>query len=124
MNKYDVLSKYFGYSTFREGQEALIDALLDGRDAMGIMPTGAGKSICFQLPAIMMEGLTLVISPLISLMKDQVNALNQCGVSCACINTSLTTAEKREIMNLALSGKCKILYVAPERLENQKSANF
>ncbi len=124
MNKYDVLSKYFGYSTFREGQEALIDALLDGRDAMGIMPTGAGKSICFQLPAIMMEGLTLVISPLISLMKDQVNALNQCGVSCACINTSLTTAEKREIMNLALSGKCKILYVAPERLENQKFTDF
>ena len=124
MNKYDVLSKYFGYSTFREGQEALIDALLDGRDVMGIMPTGAGKSICFQLPAIMMKGLTLVISPLISLMKDQVNALNQCGVNCACINTSLTTQEKRDIMNLALAGHCKILYVAPERLENQRFVDF
>ena len=124
MDKFEVLNKYFGYSVFREGQEGLIDSLLSGRDVMGIMPTGAGKSICFQVPAIMMEGLTLVISPLISLMKDQVNALNQCSVNCACINTTLTTLEKREIMNKALAGFYKILYVAPERLENQKFAEF
>lgn len=124
MNKHEVLSKYFGYSTFREGQEKLIDALLCGKDVMGIMPTGAGKSVCFQVPALMMKGVTVVISPLISLMKDQVNALNQCSVKCAYINASVTSDEKREIMQQAMAGEYKILYVAPERLESESFVRF
>ena len=83
MTKYDVLKKYFGYDTFREGQEMLTDALLSGRDVLGIMPTGAGKSLCYQVPALLMPGITLVVSPLISLMKDQVSALNQAGIHAA-----------------------------------------
>lgn len=86
MDKYEILKRYFGYDTFRTGQESLVDALLDGRDVLGIMPTGAGKSLCYQVPALMMSGITLVISPLISLMKDQVNALVQQGVSAAFLN--------------------------------------
>ena len=90
MNKYEVLKKYFGYENFREGQERLIDAMIGGRDVLGIMPTGAGKSICYQIPALLFPGITIVISPLISLMKDQVQALNQAGVHAAYINSSLT----------------------------------
>ena len=82
-NKYEVLQNYFGYSFFREGQEELIDSILEGNDVFGIMPTGAGKSICYQVPALMFDGITLVISPLISLMKDQVAALNQAGIYAA-----------------------------------------
>ena len=85
MDKFDVLRKYFGYSSFRKGQEEMVDCLLSGRDALGIMPTGAGKSICYQVPAIMFGGVTIVVSPLISLMKDQVNALVQQGVKAAYI---------------------------------------
>ncbi len=124
MNKYEVLNKYFGYSAFREGQEVLIDSLLQGKDVMGIMPTGAGKSVCFQLPALMMTGVTLVISPLISLMKDQVNALNQCGIRCAYINTSLSAEERYEIMAQTLKGNYKIIYVAPERLSSESFTEF
>ena len=91
MNKHEILKRYFGYDAFRTGQEALVDALLSGRDVLGIMPTGAGKSLCYQVPALMMQGVTLVISPLISLMKDQVNALVQQGVSAAYRNRSTTT---------------------------------
>lgn len=116
MNKFEVLNKYFGYSEFRQGQQELIDAILEGRDVMGIMPTGAGKSICFQVPALMLEGITLVVSPLISLMKDQVNALTQCGIKSAYINASLSEKQLNTVYAKARAGKYKIIYVAPERL--------
>ena len=119
MDKYKVLSDCFGYTSFREGQESVIDALLMKKDVLGIMPTGAGKSICFQVPALMFGGVTIVVSPLISLMKDQVNSLVQNGIKAAYINASLS--EKQ--ISLALSrmerGFYKIIYVAPERLETR-----
>ena len=90
MDKYGILKHYFGYDSFRTGQEKLVDAILAGQDVLGIMPTGAGKSLCYQVPALLMSGITLVVSPLISLMKDQVGALNQAGVHAAYINSSLT----------------------------------
>ena len=114
--KYGVLERYFGYTEFREGQERLIDGILAGRDVMGIMPTGSGKSICYQVPAILMEGITLVISPLISLMKDQVSALIRIGVPAAFINSSLTAAQIRTAYKRCREGRYKIIYVAPERL--------
>ena len=91
MEKHNVLKKYFGFSSFRAGQEDLIDNILNGTDTLGIMPTGAGKSICYQLPALIFDGITLVISPLISLMKDQVNSLTQAGISAAYLNSSLNS---------------------------------
>ncbi len=115
-NKYTVLKNIFGYDSFREGQESLVDSTLSGRDVLGIMPTGAGKSICFQIPALLFEGITIVISPLISLMKDQVTALNQAGVHAAYINSSLTEGQCRKAMENARRGQYKIIYVAPERL--------
>ena len=93
MTKHEVLKKYFGYDSFREGQETLVDAILAGQDVLGIMPTGAGKSICYQVPALLLPGITLVISPLISLMKDQVQALNEAGIHAAFINSSLSGAQ-------------------------------
>lgn len=116
MNKFDVLNKYFGHSQFRQGQPELIDAIMSGRDAMGIMPTGAGKSVCFQVPALMFSGVTIVISPLISLMKDQVNALTQCGIRSAYINASLSEKQINLAFERARKGHYKIIYVAPERL--------
>lgn len=124
MNKLEVLNKYFGYSEFREGQEELIDAILNGRDVMGIMPTGAGKSICFQVPALMLEGITLVISPLISLMKDQVNALTQLGIKSAYINASLSEKQQNAVYAKAQAGQYKIIYVAPERLLTPVFSDF
>ncbi len=117
MDKYEALRKYFGYDTYRNGQETLIDAILNGRDALGIMPTGAGKSICYQIPALLLPGVTLVVSPLISLMKDQVQALNQAGIHAAYINSSLTENQISKALALASKGQYKIIYVAPERLE-------
>lgn len=111
-----VLKQYFGHVTFREGQEALIEHILSGHDVFGIMPTGAGKSVCYQVPAMMMEGITLVVSPLISLMKDQVNALVQSGIKAAYLNSSLTAGQYTKVLALAAQGAYKILYVAPERL--------
>ncbi len=116
MDKLTLLRQHFGHTSFRPGQEALIDALLHGRDVLGVMPTGAGKSACYQLPAMLLNGVTLVVSPLISLMKDQVAALSQAGVPAAFINSSLTDAQYREVFRLAKDGKYKLLYIAPERL--------
>ncbi len=116
MNKLEALKQVFGHSAFRPGQEALIDALARGRDVLGIMPTGAGKSVCFQIPALMLDGVTLVISPLISLMKDQVMALTQAGVPAAYINSSLSPAQCSLALERAGQGQYKIIYVAPERL--------
>ena len=116
MDKFSVLKQYFGHSAFRPGQERLIDGLLAGRDVLGVMPTGAGKSMCYQIPALLLPGLTLVVSPLISLMKDQVAALVQAGVPAAFINSSLNAAQYRDVFRRAERGEYKILYVAPERL--------
>ena len=120
----ELLKKYFGYDDFRQGQQALIVSVLNGRDVLGIMPTGAGKSMCFQIPALMMEGITLVISPLISLMKDQVGALNQAGVHAAYLNSSLSMGQYLKALELAREGRYKIIYVAPERLETEGFLNF
>lgn len=115
-DKYGVLKEYFGHDSFREGQDRITDSLLGGRDVLGIMPTGAGKSICYQVPALMFEGVTVVVSPLISLMKDQVSALVQSGVAAAYINSSLTHAQYLKVLQNTENGKYKIIYVAPERL--------
>ena len=124
MDKYEVLNEYFGYHSFREGQEKIIDAILRGEDALGIMPTGAGKSLCFQVPAMVMEGITLVISPLVSLMKDQVTALVAAGVPGAFLNSSLTERQYLKALEFASVGKYKIIYVAPERLLTVRFQNF
>ncbi|NLP34455.1 MAG: DNA helicase RecQ [Clostridiales bacterium] len=124
MNKKVILKKYFGYDEFRDGQGELIDSILSGKDTLGIMPTGAGKSICFQVPALMMQGITLVISPLISLMKDQVGALNQAGVHAAYLNSSLTYNQYRLALQYAKEGRYKIIYVAPERLTTEEFLEF
>jgi len=115
-DKFTILNQYFGYAQFREGQEEVIDSILSGNDAFGIMPTGAGKSMCFQIPALMLPGITLVISPLISLMKDQVRALNEAGIHAAFFNSSLSSMQYIKALELAKQGKYKIIYVAPERL--------
>ena len=114
--KYSVLRSVFGYGSFRPGQEEVVDALLAGRDVLAVMPTGAGKSICYQLPALLLPGVTVVVSPLISLMKDQVQALVQMGVRAAYINSSLTDGQCRKALENACAGMYKIVYVAPERL--------
>lgn len=115
-DKLSVLKEYFGHDSFREGQDRITDSLLGGRDVLGIMPTGTGKSICYQVPALMFDGITIVVSPLISLMKDQVSALVQSGVAAAYINSSLTHAQYLKVLQNTESGKYKIIYVAPERL--------
>lgn len=119
-----LLKQYFGYDEFRQGQEQLIEAALNGQDVLGIMPTGAGKSLCFQIPALMMDGITLVISPLISLMKDQVGTLNQAGIHAAFLNSSLTQGQYHTALKYAMHGRYKIIYVAPERLETEGFINF
>ena len=124
MDKYEILEKYYGYHSFREGQEMLIDQILSGKDALGIMPTGAGKSVCYQVPALLLPGITLVVSPLISLMKDQVQALNQAGVHAAYINSSLTEGQIAKALAFAEQGRYKIIYVAPERLETERFLRF
>lgn len=124
MDKFRILQKYFGYPSFREGQEILIDSILTRQDVLGIMPTGAGKSICYQVPALLLPGITIVISPLISLMKDQVQTLNQAGIHAAYINSSLSESQISKALRLAANGQYKIIYVAPERLETYEFIQF
>ncbi len=124
MNALQTLKTYFGYDTFREGQESIVESILEHRDVLAIMPTGAGKSICYQIPALMLPGITLVISPLISLMQDQVKALNEAGIHAAYINSSLTENQISKALHLAAGGRYKIIYVAPERLENYGFLEF
>ncbi len=124
MNAKEILKTYFGYDSFRNGQEDIIDSILSGRDVLAIMPTGAGKSICYQVPALMLPGITLVISPLISLMQDQVKSLNEAGIHAAFINSSLTERQISKALALALKGTYKIIYVAPERLESAEFLYF
>lgn len=118
-NKYSVLQDFFGHSQFRNGQEQIIDSILAGRDCLGVMPTGAGKSMCYQIPALMFDGITIVVSPLISLMKDQVNSLIQSGVRAAYLNSSLTAAQYEMAISNAARGMYKIIYVAPERHDDR-----
>lgn len=122
--KKQILKQYFGYDDFREGQEVLIDSILSGKDTFGIMPTGAGKSLCFQIPALIFDGITIVISPLISLMKDQVGALNQAGIHAAYLNSSLTTNQYFKALQFAREGRYPIIYVAPERLLTDSFLDF
>ena len=117
--KLDILRRYFGYTSFRRGQEEIVDALLTGRDALCVMPTGAGKSVCYQVPALLLPGITLVISPLISLMKDQVESLTQAGVHAAYLNSSLTPAQYSRALHNLSEGLYKLVYVAPERLSTE-----
>ena len=124
MKDYEVLKKYFGYESFREGQQELITNILEHHDVLGIMPTGAGKSICYQVPAVMLEGITLVISLLISLMKDQVGTLNEAGIRAAYLNISLSYAQYRKALSLARGYTYKIIYVAPERLMSDEFLSF
>ena len=124
MNINQTLKQYFGYDSLRTWQEELINGILAGHDVLGIMPTGAGKSLCYQLPALMLKGITLVISPLISLMSDQVKALNQAGVHAAYINSSLTENQIRMALSYASQGRYKIIYVAPERLNTPRFLDF
>lgn len=119
-----ILKKVFGYDSFREGQEEIVDSILNNRDVLGIMPTGAGKSICYQLPALMLKGITIVVSPLISLMLDQVKALNEAGIHAAYINSALTETQISKALYNAMCGQYKIIYVAPERLETNRFLEF
>ncbi len=120
----EALNRYFGYDSFRPGQSGIVSAILTGHDVLGVMPTGAGKSICYQIPAAILPGVAIVISPLISLMRDQVDALNDVGLPAAFINTTQTPDEQDLVFAQALSGQIKLLYVAPERLEIERFRNF
>ena len=124
MDELAALRQFFGFSAFRAGQQTLIDAVLSGRDALGVMPTGGGKSLCYELPALLLPGLTLVISPLISLMQDQVKGLNAAGIHAAFINSSLTETQIARALDLAAEGSYKLVYVAPERLESPVFRSF
>jgi ATP-dependent DNA helicase RecQ len=117
MDKLTILREKFGYASFRPGQEEVIDAILAGTDALAMMPTGAGKSLCYQIPALMLDGMTIVISPLISLMKDQVKALKEAGCGAAFLNSSLSGSEYYDTMDEVMNGRIKLLYIAPERLQ-------
>ena len=119
-----VLEKYYGYKSFRKGQEDIINSIIEGKDVLAIMPTGGGKSICYQVTALMLDGLTIVISPLISLMKDQVDTLKDMGVEAEFINSTLNSSEENEVINKIERNVVKILYIAPERLESAGFLNI
>jgi len=120
LKAYEILKKYFGYTSFKEGQEPIIKNILDGFDTLGIMPTGGGKSICYQIPALIFDGITIVVSPLISLMQDQVDALNTLGISSIYINSTLKPKEMKTVYMEISNGDHKIIYVTPERFENSE----
>lgn len=120
----DVLHKYYGYTSFRKGQENIITSIINKEDVLAIMPTGGGKSICYQVPALCLEGITIVISPLISLMKDQVDALKTMGVKARLINSSLSNSEYSEVLEEIENDECKIIYIAPERLDSMDFVNI
>ncbi|MFZ2478267.1 MAG: RecQ family ATP-dependent DNA helicase [Bifidobacterium adolescentis] len=120
----EALQRYFGYESFRSGQAGIVNALLNGRDVLGVMPTGAGKSICYQIPATILPGISLVVSPLISLMQDQVDALNDVGIPALFVNGMQTPDQQDFALSMAANGQAKLLYVAPERLETQRFQNF
>ena len=122
--KLGVLEAYYGYDHFRPGQEAIIDTILSGRDAMAIMPTSAGKSLCFQVPALLLPGVTLVISPLISLMQDQVSSLEAMGIPAVLINSGQSLEENRQAVTALRNGQVKLAYIAPERLSNDYFLNL
>jgi len=124
MTKHEALKKYFGHNEFRPSQDTVIDALLAGNDVLGVMPTGAGKSVCFQIPALLLPGITIVVSPLISLMKDQVAGLRQGDIPVAFINSSLTAEQYKEVLRRVAIGRYKIIYVAPERLNTADFLSF
>lgn len=119
MDKQTILHDSFGYDTFRDGQEELIDAILAGRDAFGVMPTGGGKSLCNQVPAMLLPGITFVISPLIALMQDQVTALKEAGIPAAYVNSTLNAEQIRRVFSNIRAGRYRLVYVAPERLETE-----
>ena len=116
----EILKTYFGYDSFRTGQREIVDQILSSKDVLAVMPTGAGKSICYQVPAMCMDGITLVVSPLISLMKDQVSALVSAGIPAAYLNSSLTAGQFFKALNNLANGKYKIVYIAPERLLTER----
>lgn len=118
MNKFDVLKKYFGYDKFREGQEPLIDGILSGRDVMGVLPTGGGKSLCYQLPALMFEGMTIVVSPLIALMSEQCGIMREKGINAVCLNSVMSAEELFSAEKQVRNGSAKLLYLSPEKLES------
>lgn len=120
----DILKRYFGYDSFRPGQDRMVRAILSGRDALGVMPTGAGKSICYQVPALALPGITLVVSPLVSLMGDQVRALKEAGARPSYLNSSLTPGQQNTVLKRASEGWYQIMYVAPERLEDERFVAF
>ena len=122
-NVLNVLKKYYGYNSFRKGQETIIKTIIDKRDVLAIMPTGGGKSICYQVPALEFDGITIVISPLISLMKDQVDSLKSIGVEAAYINSTLDNIELEEVLYNLKSNNIKIIYIAPERLDSDLFLN-
>lgn len=124
MDAKEALKVYFGYDSYKPGQGEIIDAILAERDLLAIMPTGSGKSICYQVPAMLLPGITIVISPLISLMQDQVKALNEAGIHAGYINSSLTEGQIAKVYSRTISGGFQILYIAPERLESQEFIDF
>ena len=124
MDAKEALKVYFGFDSYKDGQEDVINAIMAGKDVIAVMPTGSGKSICYQVPALVLPGMTIVISPLISLMQDQVKALNNAGVHAGYINSSLTESQISKVYELAAAGRFKIMYVAPERLESYGFQEF